>query len=182
MAHIIGLDFETTGFLEPDEHGQHRIIEVGMLIYDEAGNLKGQYEQRFNPARPIPAKATEVHGITYDMVAHQPQFGERAAKIATLLRSSGRIVAHNGTAFDLPFLNKELIALGIEPISERLMFDTMLESSWATFTGKRPNLGELCWALGVDYDPEKAHGALYDTERMMHCYFEGVRRGVYQPS
>lgn len=181
MSHIIGLDFETTGFLEPDDHGQHRIIEIGALIYDRDGKLKGKLEKRFNPARPIPQKAADVHGITYDMVAHLPQFGEDARKIATLLRSASRIVAHNGIGFDLPFLNKELIALGIEPLPASIMFDTMLESPWATFTGKRPNLGELCWAMGVDYDPEKAHGALYDTDRMMRCYFEGVRRGVYKP-
>lgn len=181
MAFIIGLDFETTGFLEPDDHGQHRIIEAGLLIYDEVGNLRGKYEQRFNPARPIPDSAAAVHGITYGMVAHEPQFSERAERLATLLRTAGRIVAHNGVGFDLPFLNKELIALGIAPIPASLMFDTMLESPWATFTGKRPNLGELCWAMGVEYDPEKAHGALYDVEVLMKSYFEGVRRGVYPP-
>lgn len=179
MSHIIGLDFETTGFLEPDEHGEHRIIEIGALIYDLEGSLKGKLEARFNPARPIPAKATEVHRITYDMVAHEPQFADRAGKIAALLRSAKLLVAHNGIGFDLPFVNKEFIALGIAPLPESIMFDTMLQSSWATFTGKRPNLGELCFAMGVDYDTEKAHGALYDVDVMMKCYFEGVRRGVY---
>lgn len=179
MSHIIGLDFETTGFLEPDEHGENRIIEIGALVYDMDGKLKGKLEARFNPARPIPAKATEVHRITYDMVAHEPQFSDRAEKIATLLRSAHMLVAHNGIGFDLPFVNKELIALGIAPLPKELMFDTMLRSPWATFTGKHPNLGELCFAMGVDYDPSKAHGALYDVEVMMKCYFEGRRRGVY---
>lgn len=179
MSHIIGLDFETTGFLDPDEHGENRIIEVAALVYDADGKLKGKLEQRFNPGRPIPPKAVDVHGITYDMVAHEPQFGEKAPKLAALLRSATRIVAHNGLGFDLPFLNKELIALGIAPVNKALMFDTMLESPWATFFAKRPNLGELCFALDVEYDPTKAHAALYDVEVMMKCYFEGVRRGVY---
>ncbi|MEO9387183.1 MULTISPECIES: 3'-5' exonuclease [Chromobacterium] len=179
MAIIIGFDLETTGLLEPDTHGENRIIELAALLYDERGTLKNKIVRRFNPGRPIGAKATEVHGIVFEMVAMEPMFQDLAEKITPILRAADLIVAHNGLGFDMPFYNKEIISLGMAPLSKEKFFDTMIASPWATFYGKSPNLGELCFALDVDYDPSKAHAAEYDVDCMMKCYFEGVRRGVY---
>jgi DNA polymerase III epsilon subunit-like protein len=54
-----------------------------------------------------------------------------------------------------------------------------IQARWATFNGKSPNLGELCFALGVHYDPDSAHGAAYDVSVTAACFLEGLRRGFY---
>lgn len=35
----------------------------------------------------------------------------------------------------------------------------MENGRWATYDGKSPKLGELCFALGIEYDEGSAHAA-----------------------
>ena len=41
-------------------------------------------------------------------------------------------------------------------------------------------LSELCFALGVEYDPNAAHAADYDTEVLAQCLFAGIDRGFFK--
>ena len=175
---IAGLDLETTGL---DQAKGHRIIEIAMILYafdPETGahNLRGRYVQRINPERAIDPDALAVHGITYEDVAYSPKWCEIAPKIVKLLSAVDVIVAHNGHGFDLPFLAAELLRVG-QPVPDTLSVDTMLQARWATPMGKVPNLGELCFACGVDYDSEKAHAAEYDVEVMLQCFFAAYKKG-----
>ena len=58
-------------------------------------------------------------------------------------------------------------------------FFTMENGRWATGTGKLPSLQELCFTCGINYDPEKAHAARYDVNRMLECLFVGLRKQWY---
>lgn len=172
-----GYDIETTGLSQPDGH---RIIEVGIAIYAESepgyAELKGEYVQRINPQRPIDPKAQDVHGISFADVEKCPLWHDGpAAKVQSLLSRVHGIVAHNGESFDMPFTNGELTRVGLPEIKTPLV-DTMLESRWATPMGKYPSLKELCFATEVDYDPEQAHGALYDVHVMMQAFFAARKR------
>lgn len=172
MRIITGLDLETTGL---DWNDGHRIIEAAAVLYNlDTGARLGQYVQRVNPQRPIDPKAQEVHKITFEMLTGEPTWEQVAPSIATVLGRSQYVVAHNGVGFDFPFVTHELQRVGIAvPLIEGI--DTMLEGRWATPFGKLPNLGELCFACGVPYDPSQAHAALYDVERMMEAYFAAAR-------
>jgi len=55
----------------------------------------------------------------------------------------------------------------------------MTEGRWATGTGKLPSLQELCFCCGVEYNPDEAHAAIYDTQVMMECVERGVKEGWY---
>lgn len=178
---IAGLDLETTGL---DQDKGHRIIEIAMLLYvfnPETGahNLRGRYVQRINPERAIDSGALAVHGITYEDVAYEPKWEEVAPKIVKLLSVVDVVVAHNGNGFDLPFLAAELLRIG-QPVPEVRAFDTMTSFRWATPMGKVPNLGELCFACGVNYDTEKAHAAEYDVSVMLESFFIAHKKGFVQ--
>lgn len=175
MTIITGLDIETTGLLTPD----HRIIEVAAVLYNlETGEQKGRWLQRVNPERPVEAKALDVHGITFEEVAHCPKFDSVADRLLKILRVSNYVVAHNGEEFDLPFIEQELRRVGrvMPPVR---VIDTMKQARWATPLGKHPTLGELCFACRVPYDPSKAHGALYDVTVMMESFFHAYKRGFF---
>lgn len=174
----VGLDLETTGLLEPE----HRIMEVALLLYNtDTKSQVGKFVRRFNPGRPVDAKALEVHGITFDSVSHLPKLEEDTEAISFIQRILSKAdftVAHNGVGFDWPFLQMEFARIGKE-LPSPPMVDTMTQGRWATPYGKSPNLRELCFACGVPYDPTLAHAAEYDVQVMMECFFHAWGTGFY---
>lgn len=180
---ITGFDTETTGLMTPE----HRIVEVGLVMRRfnvDTGEVQhlAKFERRFNPGRPMDPKAQAVHGIAFEDVAHCPRLEDDdkgIELIQRILAKSDLIVAHNGEGFDKPFLAQEFARIG-KPLPAYLLADTMLQGRWATPLGKVPNLGELCFACRVPYDPDKAHGALYDVEVMLDCFQFGLRRDFFK--
>jgi DNA polymerase-3 subunit epsilon len=174
---IAGLDIETTGI---DQADGHRIIEVAIAIHElESQARVGSFVSRINPQRPIDPGAQEVHKISFDMLAHEPLWGAVAPKVSAILSRCQYVVAHNGEGFDLPFVCAELQREGCTVPRQFKLIDTMLQARWATPDGSVPNLGALCFACGVDYDTSKAHGALYDVDVMMACFFSQHKRGFF---
>lgn len=171
-----GFDTETTGLKQ--EEG-HRIIEVAMVLRDlDTGDKLGKFVQRINPQRPIDPAAQEVHGISYDELVGCPTWEEVAPKLGALMQRTPYIVAHNGEGFDMPFVFREFLRVGV-PLPQVAVVDTMLQGRWATPDGSVPNLGALCFACGVPYDKEQAHGAEYDVEVMLDCFFRQLPRGFF---
>lgn len=174
---IGGLDLETTGLLAPE----HRIIEICLSKYDWDGSASRLIEtktQRINPQRPIDAKAAAVHGIFETDLIGKPIWKDVASEVSNDLNACDMVVAHNGLDFDFMFVVQELDRVNVD-IPDFIPFDTMTQGRWSTPLGKAPNLRELCWACGVDYDPKLAHAAEYDVARMMDCFFFGIHRGTY---
>ena len=73
---ICFFDLETTGV----QVATDRIVEISILKVWPNGN-KESVTWRVNPEQPIPAQATEIHGIDDDMVADQPNFKTLAPKV-----------------------------------------------------------------------------------------------------
>lgn len=141
----------------------------------------GKFVRRFNPGRPIDPKALEVHGITFESVSHLPLLEDDAVGIdfiQRILSKSDIVIAHNGGDFDVPFITKEFARIG-KPLPAIHLVDTMKQARWATPLGKVPNLGELCAACGITYDPSKAHAAEYDVDVMVKCFFHAFPLGFY---
>jgi DNA polymerase-3 subunit epsilon len=167
------LDTETTGI---DPNDGHRVIEVALLRYDMTGKLQEKFVERFDPQRAIDPKAQAVHKISYAELAGKPLFASMAADMKSFMERSDFIIAHN-LPFDAKFMAAEFTGAGVI-LPDLPSVDTM-QARWATFNGKSPNLGELCFALGVPYDPDSAHGAEYDVSVTAACFLEGLRRGFY---
>jgi DNA polymerase-3 subunit epsilon len=178
MTIIVGADIETTGL---DQSAGHRIIEIALTLHElETEKFLGKYVQRMNPQRPIDPDAQRVHGITFEQLAHEPTWEQVAPNVHRVLAAAKYFAGHNVIGFDWPFITGEFKRIGMAA-PELELIDTMTEARWATPLGKLPNLGELAFATGVDYDPSQAHGALYDITTNMKAYFAARRMGFFGP-
>lgn len=175
-------DIETTGI---DQSKGHRIIEVALDFYGfntktcEIRSLGKPFIRRCNPGRAIDPGAEAVHKISLPMLRRSPRWETLGPVVGNLLSKVDLFVAHNA-AFDAPFVAMELIRIG-EPMPKFSVYCTMENGRKATAMGKVPNLGELAYAMGVPYDSDKAHSALYDTQVLSQCYWKGVESGLYLP-
>lgn len=175
MTIVTVADTETTGLSQ--ENGD-KIIEIALLSYDlESRKLLNRFVQRIDPDRPIDPSAQAIHGISYDMLIGCPKWEMVVDEVCSIMRGSNVLVAHNFN-FDGPFIAGEILRVG-NVIPNIPSFCTMENGRWATFDGKSPKLGELCFALGVHYDPSSAHSADYDTEVTAECLFKGIGRGFF---
>jgi DNA polymerase-3 subunit epsilon len=173
---VAGLDIETTGL---EQEKGHRIIEVAVKLYDLTSEaLLAEWVQRVNPQRSIDPKAQAVHGITFEELSKEPTLEAIAPKLSRILSTINLVVAHNGRSFDLPFIRAELTRIG-QTAPQPTLIDTCEDARWATPFGKLPNLAELCFATGVEYDPTKAHAADYDVDVMMKAFFAARRWGFF---
>lgn len=176
---VLGLDTETTGLKQADGH---RIIEIAMTLVEVGDGFSmkvlEKYEQRINPLRAIDPGAEAVHKIRITDLTHEPEWIKVAPVVASWLGKADLVIAHN-MAFDGVFIAAEMMRVGIVPPPVET-YCTMTNARWATGQGKVPKLQEVCWALGIDYDHEKAHAANYDVLVMLKCFQRGLRRGFYK--
>ena len=140
------------------------------------GDIFWQYERRFDPQRSIDPKAQAVHGIDYSALVGKPLFPTCIPDLQKVAKISPVWLAHNAN-FDAGMIAAEFTRAGV-PQLEITMLDSM-DARWATFNGKSPKLSELCFALGVEYDPSLAHAALYDITVMLKAWHEGFKRGLF---
>ena len=91
------VDVETTGF-SPTGDG---VVEVACVLVQD-GRVERRWSSLVNPLRPIPWRATDVHGITDDDVAQAPTLAELEGELVALC-AGATVVAHNAS-FDLSFL------------------------------------------------------------------------------
>lgn len=176
MTIVSVFDCEATGLLKPTT----KIIEFAVKTYKlETEELESSHVWRFNPERSIEAQAQAIHKITIEDLKGKPTIKKFLPDIAAVFKRSDYIVGHNIESYDIPLLKQEFQAAGID-FPDVNPFDTMVNGTFATDLGKSPTLGELAWALDVDYDPDQAHSALYDIEVNAECFFTGVRRGWFE--
>jgi len=165
------LDIETTG-LNPK---RDQIIEICVELLDlKSYNLIGNITQRFKPTVSIGKKAQEVHGISIDDLAEEPSFESFKPVLANIFNNCDILFAHNA-AFDIPFVAQYMNFVGYDSKLDVDNFCTMQNSRWATYDGKYPSLQELCYAVGVEYDPNKSHSAYYDVSVTTKCIIECLR-------
>ena len=96
------VDLETTG----GNPAFHRITEIG-IVRVVAGEVVEEWSSLVNPQCEIPAYIQSVTGISNEMVAAAPVFGELAATVLEKLRGA-IFVAHNAR-FDYSFLRSEFL-------------------------------------------------------------------------
>ena len=160
--HILALDTETTGMSPADGH---RLVEVARVAIVD-GVLAEEWSTLVNPARPIPADATRVHGIRDDMVANAPSQNDVGRELREACGDL-TLVFHNAP-FDLPFLLHLFRAAGAPPLLNPIV-DTLGLARGLFGTGSN-SLGPLAQKLGVA--GETAHRALGDTRMTARVFVE----------
>lgn len=167
MREII-FDTETTGL----ESRFDRIIEIGgleLINHFPTGRTIHLY---INPEdRKVHPDALAVHGITDEFLLDKPKFAEVVEEIREFF-DGARWVAHNAT-FDMGFINAEFGRLGIEPVSQEWVTDTLSLARRKHPMG--PNsLDALCRRYGIDNSHRTKHGALLDSELLAEVYIEMI--------
>jgi DNA polymerase-3 subunit epsilon len=102
------IDLETTGISLSND----RIVELAIVRLSPDGTR--QVKRRLiNPEMPIPKQASDVHGITDDMVKDAPTFKQLANEIKQYLDNCD-LGGYNSNRFDIPLLMEELLRAGME--------------------------------------------------------------------
>jgi DNA polymerase-3 subunit epsilon len=101
------VDLETTG-----AHPLHnRVTEIAVVeVY--AGEVASEWSTLINPETTIPPAIQALTGITNDMVAGAPKFGELAAELHE--RLAGRVLVAHNARFDYGFLRQEFERSGLK--------------------------------------------------------------------
>jgi DNA polymerase-3 subunit epsilon len=150
-------DTETTGLL-PSSGDE--IVQIAALRMIGGRRVAGEsFESLVNPRRPIPAAASEVHGITGAMVAGAPPI-ETVARRFHAFAEGAVLVAHNAP-FDLEFLRRHEGASGVR--FDHPVLDTVLLSAVAFGQSETHTLDALTERLGIEIPPEARHTAMGDT-------------------
>ena len=168
------LDIETTG-LEYTEG--HKIIEIACIELSNYLPTGKIYQTYINPEKESSSSAKEKHGISDDFLRDKKLFNEVVPDFLEFIKDSP-IVAHNGIAFDIPFLNYELKFNKLNVITNQIV-DTLILAR-KLFPGSPANLDALCRRFDIDLSVRKKHSALTDSKLLAKVYLE--LKGGQQPN
>jgi len=213
----MAFDTETTGFAPKVDRTNGKppptiseypmILQLSFIIYDlTSQTVVQEYNQyvKIPEDAVIPAKATEVNGITKQIC------NLRGIPIEQVLEdfyrayiSVGRVVAHN-LAFDRKMIEIEILRSGMSSDIAWICNDTWNDlndvelvctmtmpkskdicnlyttnEKTGTRWKKQPKLSELHFAL-FDFVPGNLHDALMDTKVCLRCYLK-IACGIELP-
>lgn len=112
------IDLETTG----TNLGTDRIVEIAIVKIGKDGTRQVK-RKLINPEMPIPAGASDIHGITDEMVKDAPTFKQVANELKQFLENCD-LGGYNSNRFDIPLLVEEFLRTGLEfEMGNRKMVD-----------------------------------------------------------
>ncbi len=176
---FVSIDTETTG----RDSAVDRVIELGCVIF-RGGEVVASRGWLIDPGCPIPADATEVHGIRDEDVAGKPTFAEVLPEYLEFV--AGCLPLAYNAAFDRDFLQAEIGRVagvlgnhGALPPAARSDVAWLDPLHWARELQKEERsraLADVCARLGIKL--ERAHRATDDAEaagRVMLAFLKDVR-------
>ena len=102
------IDLETTGI----NLGNDRIVEIAVVKLLVNGN-KSVKRKLVNPGIPIPKEASDIHGITDEIVKDAPSFKQVAQELKQILDGCD-IAGYNSNRFDIPLLMEEFLRAEVD--------------------------------------------------------------------
>ncbi|MCG7198473.1 GIY-YIG nuclease family protein [Marinobacter pelagius] len=157
------LDIETTG----GNSSHDRITEIGIRFW-RAGEVVGEWQTLLNPETRISSFIERLTGISNEMVAEAPLFGDVADELEAKLKDCV-FVAHNAR-FDYGFIKSEFRRLG-RLFSARVLCTVKL-SRWLYPEFRRHNMDSLIARHGLEQ--VQRHRAMGDVSAML-AFFEHAR-------
>lgn len=153
---IVIFDCETTG----TDTNTDRIVSIALMKADKDLNrLTDTFVQLFNPGIPIPKGASDIHGITDDMVKNMPLFKDKALGIAKFIGDSD-LGTFNGNRFDIPLIIREFADAGIQfSVKDRRLLD-----AYSVFAEKEKRDLTAAVKFYCNKEMEGAHEARADVD------------------
>jgi DNA polymerase-3 subunit epsilon len=184
---ILFYDTETTGFyqyrLPVDDPNQPYLVQLAMQLCDDDGSIVSQVSVIVDCPVPIPAKASEVHGIDNAKASGLGVKPETAAGLFQFFASRAQFhVAHN-IKFDTAIMRTACVRAGHDnqlqvpelctmeaatPIVDMPPTERMIA---AGFNKPKPPKLEECIKHFFDEDLEGAHDALVDVTACRRVFF-----------
>ncbi|GHH48537.1 3'-5' exonuclease [Streptomyces candidus] len=165
---LAAFDTETTGV---DVEGD-RIVSAALVVQDAAGGRFRATRWLVNPGVPVPAGATEVHGLTDEHLQRYgrwpaPVMEEVARALAEQCAAHRPLVIMNAP-FDLTMLDRELrrhrassLSRYLEARPLHVVDPRVLDKHLDRYRKGRRTLTDLCAHYGVELDG--AHDAVADA-------------------
>jgi DNA polymerase-3 subunit epsilon len=166
MVREIAFDTETTGL---DPRNGDRLVEIGGVELINHVPTGRTYHVYLNPERDVPIEAFNVHGLSEEFLSDKPKFAEVAQEFLDFV-GDAVLVIHNAS-FDMGFINMELARVGLGPIPNEQVLDT-LAMARRKHPGSPASLDALCSRYGIDNSRRTKHGALLDSEILAEVYLE----------
>ena len=173
MREIV-LDTETTGV---EANNGDRIVEIGCVELVNHCPSGRTFHVYVNPELSMPIEAYNVHGLSEEFLSDKPVFAAIADEFVDFI-AGAKLVIHNA-AFDVGFINMECKRLGLPPIEQGFVVDT-LSMARRKHPGASNSLDALCSRYGIDNSRRTKHGALLDSEILAEVYIEliGGKQGA----
>jgi DNA polymerase-3 subunit epsilon len=159
---ICFIDLETTG-LDIDKD---RIVEISICKLYPNGE-KEVKTRRINPEIPISQEATDLHGITNEMVINEPTFKKVAKGLLSLIENCD-IVGYNINLYDAPLLYNEFNRVDIYFDYKKVNF---IDSS-NIFKIKEPRTLNAAYKFYCDKDLTEAHSSNADVLATVEIFIE----------
>jgi DNA polymerase-3 subunit epsilon len=169
LQDLVFVDLETTG----GSAAYDRIIEVGIVRVTN-GEFVEEWSSLVNPERPVSAYIEAFTGISSDMVAAAPLFGEIAAIVRQKLQGA-LFVAHNAR-FDYSFLRSEFQKADMSFSAKVLCTVKLSRRLFPEYA--RHNLDVVIERNGLTCSAR--HRALGDA-RVLHDFWCKLRRDIADP-
>jgi DNA polymerase-3 subunit epsilon len=163
---LIIFDLETTGLNIAND----RIVEIGALIINP-DNSTELYQTYINPEVDIPKQASDIHGITNDMVKDSPTFKDVSKELFDIFDNAD-LGGYNSNMFDVPFLVSEFKRAGLlYNISNRALID----ACYIFKKKERRNL-EGAYKFYCNAKLENSHSAVADLKATWLVLQEQIKR------
>lgn len=164
---FVSVDLETTGLMYKEDG----IIEIAAVRFRD-GKEDACFHTYVNPGRKVPERITELTGITGDMIADAPQFGDIYEEVLEFI-GDDVLMAHH-ISFDYAFLKRAVInhasaSRGKGGVFEKKGIDTLKIARAFLPTLESRSLGELCRHYGI---PILAHKAEEDARATALLYLK----------
>jgi DNA polymerase-3 subunit epsilon len=147
------IDLETTG-VNP---GTDRIVEIAIvkILTDGTRTVK---RKLLNPEMPIPKGASDIHGITDEMVKDAPTFKLAAQELKQVLDGCD-FAGYNSNRFDIPLLMEEFMRVQVDfDMKNRKLLDVQ-----NIFHKMEPRTLSAAYKFYCNKALEGAHGAEADA-------------------
>lgn len=155
-------DLETTG---PDVY-KDRIIQIAIIKYPKEGGAPIEKSYLVNPNQPISLEATQVHGITDDMVKDALPFKLLAVELLDFIGDAD-LGGYNSNRFDIPLIMEEFARAGLTfSIEGRRLVDAL-----QIFYKMEPRTLKAALKFYCNKIFTEAHDALEDTRATAEVFF-----------
>jgi len=166
-------DLETTG---TDTQKDEVVSFYAVLINFNTGKVIKELQFLCKPSFPIPKEASDIHGITNEMVKDKHHFNDHAKSVYDMFKNN-IIIGFNSVRYDNVILDRQLQKSGFGDTFDNCIF----YDSYVQFTKDNPRKLSDAYKFYTGKNLENAHDAKADvlaTAEIVHKQFKNLNKDI----